>query len=149
MLRDVRLSRMPTLRGDGDDDNTNCGLSFFSTFQSKGSVNSRNQALAMSKISSPNENGASFSSQTVLPSLRPREFTRTSLSYISSSSYQFNVSDVLMGRGGKNNQYIGNEKLRLLARQRCREYQEATKKGKSSISRELVDTIRKMTPPGR
>jgi hypothetical protein len=57
--------------------------------------------------------------------------------------------DVLMGRGGKNNQYIGNEKLRVLARKRSREYQIATKKGKSQISRELVDAIRLSSPPGR
>lgn len=59
------------------------------------------------------------------------------------------LKDVLMGRGGKNNQFRGNEKLRLLARKRCREYQKATKKGKSQISRELVDAIRLSNPPGR
>ncbi|KAG7346424.1 hypothetical protein IV203_005492 [Nitzschia inconspicua] len=58
-------------------------------------------------------------------------------------------NDVLMGRGGKNNQFCGNEKLRLLARKRCREYQTASKKGKSQISRELVDAIRLANPPGR
>lgn len=58
-------------------------------------------------------------------------------------------NDVLMGRGGKNNQHIGNEKLREVARGRCDDYRQATKKGKSEISRELVRIVRDMTPPGR
>ena len=58
-------------------------------------------------------------------------------------------NDVLMGRGGKNNQWYGNEKLRSIARERCREYQLATKKEKSLISRELVKRVRRMKPSGR
>ena len=58
-------------------------------------------------------------------------------------------NDVLMGRGGKNNQHIGNEKLRDLARERCDKYHIASKKGKSEISRELVRLVREMKPPGR
>jgi hypothetical protein len=59
------------------------------------------------------------------------------------------ANDVLMGRGGKNNQHVGNEKLRVIARKRCNEYQIASKKGKSTISRELVKVVRDMVPPGR
>ena len=58
-------------------------------------------------------------------------------------------NDVLMGRGGKNNQHVGNEQLRTLARGRSMDYQNASKKGKSSISRELVRIVREMKPPGR
>jgi hypothetical protein len=58
-------------------------------------------------------------------------------------------NDVLMGRGGKNNQHSGNEKLREFARERCDDYQRASKKGKSRISKELVEIVRKMDPPGR
>jgi hypothetical protein len=58
-------------------------------------------------------------------------------------------NDVLMGRGGKNNQHSGNEKLRGLARTRCEDYRRASKKGKSDISRELIKSVRKWTPPGR
>ncbi|CAJ1966928.1 unnamed protein product [Cylindrotheca closterium] len=58
-------------------------------------------------------------------------------------------NDVLMGRGGKNNQHVGNEQLRSLARGRSMDYQNASKKGKSSISRELVRIVREMKPPGR
>jgi hypothetical protein len=58
-------------------------------------------------------------------------------------------NDVLMGRGGKNNQHSGNERLREIARERCEDYCAATKKGKSEISRELVRRVREMTPPGR
>mmetsp|Transcript_1579 Transcript_1579/g.2417 ORF Transcript_1579/g.2417 Transcript_1579/m.2417 type:complete len:322 (-) Transcript_1579:1424-2389(-) len=58
-------------------------------------------------------------------------------------------NDILMGRGGKNNQHIGNEKLRQLARGQSENYQEASKKGKSNISRDLVKQVRSMNPPGR
>ena len=60
-----------------------------------------------------------------------------------------NENDILLGRGGKNNQWIGNEKLRNLARRRCLEYQKASKKGKSQISREIVEDVRRMKPSGR
>ena len=53
------------------------------------------------------------------------------------------LADILMGRGDKNNQWPGNEKLREIARQRCMDYKNATKKGKSQISRELVDAVRR------
>lgn len=58
-------------------------------------------------------------------------------------------NDILMGRGGKNNQHIGNEKLRGLARLQSEHYRMASKKGKSNISRELVRQVRLMVPPGR
>lgn len=58
-------------------------------------------------------------------------------------------NDVLMGRGGKNNQHSGNEKLRKMARSVCAKYASASKKGKSEISRGLVQHVRKMKPPGR
>lgn len=38
-------------------------------------------------------------------------------------------NDVLMGRGGKNNQHVGNEQLRSIARGRNLDYQNASKKG--------------------
>ena len=60
-----------------------------------------------------------------------------------------NENDILLGRGGKNNQWVGNEKLRNIARRRCHEYQKASKKGKSQVSREIVEKIRRMKPPGR
>lgn len=58
-------------------------------------------------------------------------------------------NDVLMGRGGKNNQHSGNEKLREFARGRCEDYRIACKKGKSDISRELVRLMRQLDPPAR
>lgn len=58
-------------------------------------------------------------------------------------------NDVLMGRGGKNNQHSGNEKLRALARERCENYRIACKKVKSDISRELVRLMRQLDPPSR
>ena len=58
-------------------------------------------------------------------------------------------NDVLMGRGGKNNQHSGNEKLREFARRRSEDYRAATKKGKSDISRELVRLMRQLKPSAR
>jgi hypothetical protein len=58
-------------------------------------------------------------------------------------------NDVLLGRGGKNNQHSGNENLRTIAKEQCKEYRISSKKGKSSISRDLVRQVRQMTPPGR
>ena len=60
-----------------------------------------------------------------------------------------NGNDILLGRGGKNNQWVGNERLRNMARRRCQDYQKASKKGKSQISREIVESVRRMKPSGR
>lgn len=59
------------------------------------------------------------------------------------------VNDVLMGRGGKNNQHSGNERLRKLARRHTEKYKTASKKGKSALSRELVQEVRDLDPPAR
>lgn len=59
------------------------------------------------------------------------------------------VNDVLLGRGGKNNQHSGNEKLREIARGHSDDYRTSTKKGKSYISRQLVQKMRELTPPSR
>lgn len=104
-------------------------------------------AMAMTGISSPNENGTSLLLDAFVTIVDAWQLTILShLFFIITDS---SCTDVLMGRGGKNNQFVGNEKLRILARRRCREYQTATKKGKSHISRELVDAIRDSSPPGR
>lgn len=58
-------------------------------------------------------------------------------------------NDILMGRGGKNNQHTGNNQLRAFAREECRNYRTSSKKGKSYISRELVRRVRELDPPGR
>ncbi len=58
-------------------------------------------------------------------------------------------NDVLMGRGGKNNQWCGNEKFRTMARTQAENYRMSSKKGKSYISRELVRRVRELDPPGR
>jgi len=57
--------------------------------------------------------------------------------------------DVLMGRGGKNNQHAGNENLRDMARAMRDRYKASAKKGKSNMSRELVQNVRDLDPPGR
>jgi len=49
--------------------------------------------------------------------------------------------DVLMGRGGKNNQHIGNERLREMARARAADYKAADKKEKSEISLDLIRQV--------
>jgi hypothetical protein len=58
-------------------------------------------------------------------------------------------NDVLMGRGGKNNQHSGNEQLRDMARLEGENYRRSTKKGKSYISRQLVQQMRSLHPPAR
>jgi hypothetical protein len=58
-------------------------------------------------------------------------------------------NDVLLGRGGRNNQHSGNEKLREIAKLECEEYRIASKKGKSNISRGLVDQMTALSPSGR
>jgi hypothetical protein len=60
-----------------------------------------------------------------------------------------NENDILLGRGGKNNQWTGNDGLRIMAHSRCIEYQTAQKKAKSEISRELVEGVQNLDPPGR
>ena len=58
-------------------------------------------------------------------------------------------NDILMGRGGRNNQHVGNEQLRAIARGQRDSYRLSSKKGKSHISREIVAYVRSMDPPGR
>ena len=60
-----------------------------------------------------------------------------------------NKNDVLLGRGGKNNQHSGNEQLRRLAREMSHSYAAAPKRNKPSIAWLLVTKIRFLNPPGR
>lgn len=60
-----------------------------------------------------------------------------------------NENDILMGRGGKNNQHTGNEKFRKLARLDAKAYSTSSKKIKSNIARGLVMKVRNMQPAGR
>lgn len=52
-------------------------------------------------------------------------------------------------RGGKNNQHSGNEKLRQYAKEEGANYRCSTKKGKSAISRDLVQKMRDLNPSAR
>jgi hypothetical protein len=60
-----------------------------------------------------------------------------------------NINDVLLGRGGKNNQWSGNETLRELARAMSTVYAEAQKRNKPAIAMLLVQKIRALSPSGR
>lgn len=60
-----------------------------------------------------------------------------------------NVNDVLLGRGGRNNQWTGNETLRELARTMASAYSAAPKRNKPAIAMLLVQKIRALTPSGR
>jgi len=75
--------------------------------------------------------------------------TETEITVERDKEIQPHENDVLMGRGGKNNQHTGNEKLRRLARLESKHYRIASKNGKSCISRNLVKLVRCMSPPGR
>ena len=57
--------------------------------------------------------------------------------------------DVLLGRGGRNNQHAGNDILRQFGRVQGENYRVASKKGKSAISRLLVRQMRELNPPAR
>jgi hypothetical protein len=58
-------------------------------------------------------------------------------------------NDVLLGRGGRNNQWSGNETLRTMAREMSDAYKAAPKRNKPAIAWMLVTKIRSLTPPGR
>ena len=60
-----------------------------------------------------------------------------------------NYNDVLLGRGGNNNKYPGNEQLRTFARSEARQYSRSGKLHKSKLSRTLVTRVRQLDPPGR
>mmetsp|Transcript_44211 Transcript_44211/g.49555 ORF Transcript_44211/g.49555 Transcript_44211/m.49555 type:complete len:363 (-) Transcript_44211:243-1331(-) len=52
--------------------------------------------------------------------------------------------DILLGRGGRNSQSVGNKRLRNYALSRCMEYETARKLGKTKISRGIVKEIRSL-----
>jgi hypothetical protein len=58
-------------------------------------------------------------------------------------------NDVLLGRGGKKNQHIGNEKLRLMATKYSSFYRAALKREKPVIALLLVHLVQTMKPSGR
>ena len=60
-----------------------------------------------------------------------------------------NPNDVLLGRGGKNNQWSGNETLREMARNMSTMYAAAPKRNKPAIAMLLVQQMRALTPAGR
>lgn len=60
-----------------------------------------------------------------------------------------NHNDILLGRGGHNNKFIGNERLRDFAMDYVIEYMESTKAKKTHLAEELVTRIRSLDPPGR
>jgi hypothetical protein len=62
---------------------------------------------------------------------------------------QPNENDVLLGRGGRNNQWSGNEQLREMAREMCDAYSAAPKRNKPAIAMLLVLKVRALTPMGR
>ena len=56
---------------------------------------------------------------------------------------------MLLGRGGNNNKYPGNEQLRIFARNSARQYSLSGKLHISELSRTLVTRVRQLDPPGR
>jgi hypothetical protein len=60
-----------------------------------------------------------------------------------------NHNDILLGRGGHNNKFIGNERLRDFAMDYVIEYMESTKAKKTHLAKVLVTRIRSLDPPGR
>ena len=95
------------------------------------------------------DNGMSAPEQQPLVGVETPSSDDGLLGTASDNDIEPHENDILMGRGGKNNQHSGNEKLRELARGHCEEYQQSTKKGKSNISRILVQQVRELDPPAR
>ena len=60
-----------------------------------------------------------------------------------------NPNDVLLGRGGHTFRHIGNRKFRDLARSLAKKYANSTKLEKSQISRDMVNSLKDVDPPGR
>jgi hypothetical protein len=60
-----------------------------------------------------------------------------------------NINDILLGRGGHNNKYIGNERLRQIVADQVKCYATGTKLKKSKMVRAIVRHIRSLDPPGR
>jgi hypothetical protein len=60
-----------------------------------------------------------------------------------------NINDILLGRGGHNNKYIGNERLRQMVAEQVQCYAMSTKLKKSKMVRAIVRHIRSFDPPGR
>lgn len=58
-------------------------------------------------------------------------------------------NDILLGRGGNNNQHKGNQQLRELARAYSYSYKMSSKTEKADMARELVHQMRLRNPPGR
>jgi hypothetical protein len=58
-------------------------------------------------------------------------------------------NDVLLGRGGKNNQHIGNARLRTMAREVYPVYRNSPKKDKPSVALLLVEQVQSLKPAGR
>ena len=54
-----------------------------------------------------------------------------------------------MGRGGKNNTHVGNERLREMARDMREVYIKSRKKHKTEMALQLVQQVFRLNPPGR
>jgi hypothetical protein len=58
-------------------------------------------------------------------------------------------SDILLGRGGRNNQNGGNQMLRKMVHEVYPAYMYSGKTEKAEIARRLVKKVHSLTPPGR
>jgi hypothetical protein len=65
------------------------------------------------------------------------------------ASNQISHNDVLCGRGGLTNHHPGNVFFRRLVRMKQEAYLMASKREKAGVAKEIVDIIRKLSPPGR
>ena len=97
-----------------------------------------------------NRNNTDISERLVANTERTKFYCKVfDMSCKNVDNIQPSENDILLGRGGKNNQHSGNEKLRELARAHAKNYNSSTKKGKSILSRILVKQMRELDPPSR
>jgi len=90
---------------------------------------------------------SNLSNEWVVPS-RPASENIVPADNLSVTS-PISINDVLCGRGGLTNHHPGNIFFRKLVRQYQESYLRATKRDKAGVAKGIVDTIRKLQPPGR
>uniref|UniRef100_A0A7R9ZGE1 DUF6824 domain-containing protein n=1 Tax=Pseudictyota dubia TaxID=2749911 RepID=A0A7R9ZGE1_9STRA len=113
-------------------------------------------ACAAQDAACGNNGDAASSKMDELPASAPPQQDTEGDSSSSSSglgspppSFQLTNNDVLCGRGGLTNHHPGNVFFRRLVRSRQEDYLRASKRDKAGVARDIVDTIRKLDPPGR
>lgn len=79
---------------------------------------------------------------------KPQEM-KVETSILQTSSFEISQNDVLCGRGGLTNHHPGNVFFRRLVRMKQESYLLASKREKAGVAKEIVESIRNLSPKGR